>query len=86
MPGRKSIDGSPGLIPFNVQYCVLTDQEPLAISVGGSGQDAITGMQEFMPSLFGLYPQPAAAIQSICPRQTRRSSQAKTATNPVASR
>jgi hypothetical protein len=58
-----TIDGVPSLVPFNVQYVVLTDQEPLSISVGGSGQDAVTGMQEFMPELLGLYPEPAAAIQ-----------------------
>ncbi len=57
-----TIDGVPSLVPFNVQYCVLTDQEPLNISIG-SGQEALTGIQEFMPSLFGLYPEPTVAIQ-----------------------
>jgi hypothetical protein len=57
-----TIDGVPSPIPFNVQYCVLTDQEPLNIQIG-SGTEALTGIQEFMPSLFGLYPEPTSAIQ-----------------------
>ena len=57
-----TIDGVVSVIPFSVQYCVITDQEPLNISLSGDA-DTLTGMQEFMPKLLGLYPEPTVAIQ-----------------------
>ena len=58
-----TINGLPCIAPFNVQYCVVTNTEPLAITINTStNTESLTGLQEFMPMVFGLVPRPSSAI------------------------
>ncbi len=61
-----TINGFPCLVSIQEQYIVKTPWEPLAINLttsGVSSEQVITGLLDFMPSAYGVYPQPAAAIQ-----------------------
>ncbi len=58
------INGIPCVTPINVQYVVVTPSEPLSITISTSPLNVtVTGIQEFWPTVLGLYPQATVAIQ-----------------------